>query len=377
MTAVILDLKSSEDPRDVVHQAVEALAAGKIIAIPTETVYGLAASALHPEAVQRLLEIKGRSPDKPLAFAIKSSDDALDYVPNMSCIARRIARRSWPGPITLVLDTDHPDSVIHRLDPSVREATIPEGTVGLRVPDHELTLQIMRLCAGPIVLTSANLSGDAPAINGAEVQEKVGEHIDLILDDGPVKFGQASSVVRIKDNEFEVLRTGLVDEATIEKLTHFIALVVCTGNTCRSPMGEGLLAQRIAERLGVPMGSLEEKGVTVMSAGIAAMPGAPAADQAVEVMRQVGVDISNHQSQPITGRLAKFADVILTMTNGHRQALISHWPMLETRTKTIRRDGGDIGDPIGRPISVYSSTADQIDQQLSEWVQEFDLSRFE
>lgn len=377
MTAVILDLKSSDDPRDIVHQAVEALSAGKIIAIPTETVYGLAASALHPEAVKRLVDIKGRSKDKPLAFAIKSADDALDYVPNMSCIARRIARRSWPGPITLVLDTDHPDSVIHRLEPSVREATIPQGTVGLRVPDHELTLQIMRLCAGPIVLTSANLSGDSPAINGAEVRDKVGEHIDLILDDGPAKFGQASSVVRVKDNEIDVFRTGLVDEATIEKLTHFIALVVCTGNTCRSPMGEGLLAQRIAERLGVSMASLEEKGVTVMSAGIAAMPGSPAADQAIEVMRQVGVDISQHQSQPITGRLAKFADLILTMTNGHRQALISHWPMLETRTKTIRRDGGDIGDPIGRPIAIYRATAEQIDQQLSEWVPEFDLSRFE
>ncbi len=377
MTAVILDLKSSEDPRDIVHQAVEALSAGKIIAIPTETVYGLAASALHPEAVKRLVEIKGRSKDKPLAFAIKSADDALYYVPNMACIARRIARRSWPGPITLVLDTDHPDSVIHRLEPSVREATIPEGTVGLRVPDHELTLQIMRLCAGPIVLTSANLSGDSPAIDGVEVRDKVGEHIDLILDDGPAKFGQASSVVRIKDNEIDVLRTGLVDEATIEKLTHFIALVVCTGNTCRSPMGEGLLAQRIADRLGVSMASLEGQGVTVMSAGIAAMPGSPAADQAIEVMRQVGVDISHHQSQPITGRLAKFADVILTMTNGHRQALISHWPMLETRTKTIRRDGGDIGDPIGRPIAIYRATAEQIDQQLSEWVPEFDLSLFE
>lgn len=377
MTAVILDLKSSEDPRDVVHRAVEALSAGKIIAIPTETVYGLAASALHPEAVQRLIEIKGRSADKPLAFSIKSADDALDYVPNMSSVARRIARRSWPGPITLVLDTDHPDSVIHRLDQSVREATIPQGTVGLRVPDHELTLQIMRLCAGPIVLTSANLSGDAPAINGAEVKDKVGEHIDLILDDGPAKFGQPSSVVRIKENEFSVLRTGLVDEATIEKLTHFIALVVCTGNTCRSPMGEGLLAQRIADRLGISVASLEGKGVTVMSAGIAAMPGAPAADQAIDVMRQVGVDISCHQSQPITGRLAKFADLILTMTNGHRQALISHWPMLETRTKTIRRDGGDIGDPIGRPVAVYRATAEQIDSQLAEWVPEFDLSRFE
>ena len=377
MTAVILDLKSSEDPRDVVHRAVEALSAGKIIAIPTETVYGLAASALHPDAVKRLVEIKGRSADKPLAFAIKSADDALDYDPNMSCVARRVARRSWPGPITLVLDTDHPDSVIHRLDQSVREATIPQGTVGLRVPDHELTLQIMRLCAGPIVLTSANLSGDAPAITGTEVQEKVGEHIDLILDDGPAKFGQASSVVRIRENEINVLRTGLVDEATIEKLTHFIALVVCTGNTCRSPMGEGLLAQRIADRLGVSLASLEAKGVTVMSAGIAAMPGAPAADQAIDVMRQVGIDISHHQSQPITGRLAKFADVIMTMTNGHRQALISHWPMLETRTKTIRRDGGDIGDPIGRPIAIYRSTAEQIDQQLAEWVPEFDLSRFE
>lgn len=377
MTAVILDLKSSEDTRDVVHRAVEALSAGKIVAIPTETVYGLAASALHPEAVQRLIEIKGRSADKPLAFSIKSADDALDYVPNMSSVARRIARRSWPGPITLVLDTDHPDSVIHRLDQSVREATIPQGTVGLRVPDHELTLQIMRLCAGPIVLTSANLSGDAPAIKGAEVKDKVGEHIDLILDDGPAKFGQPSSVVRIKENEVSVLRTGLVDEATIEKLTHFIALVVCTGNTCRSPMGEGLLAQRIADRLGISVASLEEKGVTVMSAGIAAMPGAPAADQAIDIMRQVGVDISRHQSQPITGRLAKFADLILTMTNEHRQALISHWPMLETRVKTIRRDGGDIGDPIGRPVAVYRATAEQIDSQLAEWVPEFDLSRFE
>ena len=142
-------------------------------------------------------------------------------------------------------------------------------------------------------------------------------------------------------------------------------------------MGEWLLAQRIADRLGVSLASLEAKGVTVMSAGIAAMPGAPAADQAIDVMRQVGIDISHHHSQPITGRLAKFADVILTMTNGHRQALISHWPMLETRTKTIRRDGGDIGDPIGRPIAIYRSTAEQIDQQLAEWVPEFDLSRFE
>jgi len=377
MPAVIIDLNSADDPRDVVHRAVEALSAGQIIAIPTETVYGLAASALNPAAVERLVELKGRSPDKPLAFAIKSVDDALDYVPNMSDLARRVARRSWPGPVTIVLDADHPDSVIHRLDESVRAATIPTGTVGLRVPAHELTLQIMRLCAGPIVLTSANLSGEPDSVDGSQVIESLSDKIDLIIDDGPTKFKKASSVVRIQNNNLSILREGIVEEATIRRLTNFIALVVCTGNTCRSPMGEGLLRKRIAERLGCPIDSLDEKGVAVISAGIAAMPGSPAAAQAIEVMNRLGVDIADHSSQPVTGRLAQFADIILTMTNGHRQALISHWPTLEPRTKTLRRNGADVSDPIGSPVNVYESTARQIDSQLIEWVKEFNLPTFE
>ena len=374
MPAVTIDLKSEEDRRDVVHRAVEALSAGQIIAIPTETVYGLAASALHPQAVERLFEIKNRDKSSPLAYAVKSLDEALDYVPDMSNLARRVARRSWPGPVTLVLDVNHPDSVIHRLDPLIQDATIPAGTVGLRVPAHETTLQIMRMCAGPIVLTSANLSGQPDAINGQQVNQFVGDQIDLILDDGPTDFGKPSSVVKVGEEGIEMLREGVVDEATIKKLKSFIALIVCTGNTCRSPMGEGLLRKRLADKLGCPVETLEEQGVSILSAGIAAMPGSPAAAQAVEVMNLLGVDISNHSSQPITGRLAQFADVILTMTNGHRQALVSHWPTLESRTKTVRRDGADVGDPIGAPVDVYQACAQQIDENLAKWVDEFDLS---
>ncbi len=374
MPAVIIDLKSEEDRRDVVHRAVEALSAGKVIAIPTETVYGLAASALHPQAVERLFEIKGRSKDTPLAYAVKSLDEALDYVPDMSTLARRVARRSWPGPVTLVLDAKHPDSVIHRLDPIIQNATIPSGTVGLRVPAHETALQIMRLCAGPIVLTSANLSGQPEAIDGQQVIESVGDQIDLILDDGPTNFGKPSSVVKVDEAGISMLRQGVVDQATIEKLKSFIALIVCTGNTCRSPMGEGLLRKRLAGKLGCEIDTLEQQGVSILSAGIAAMPGSPAAAQAVEVMNLLGVDISSHASQPITGQLAQFADVILTMTNGHRQALISHWPTLESRTKTVRRDGADVSDPIGAPVDVYQACAQQIDENLAQWVDEFDLS---
>ena len=129
-------------------------------------------------------------------------------------------------------------------------------------------------------------------------------------------------------------------------------------------MGEGLLRKRLADRLGCSIESLTEKGVAVLSAGIAAMPGSPAAAQAIQVMSQMGIDIADHASQPITGRLAQFADIILTMTNGHRQALISHWPTLETRTKTVRRDGADVSDPIGSPVEIYQSTAKQIDENL-------------
>ena len=108
MPPVVIRLSDTEDLRDVVHRTVEALSAGKVVAIPTETVYGLAASAFQPEAVKQVFAIKGRPANAPLAIAVKSLEDAIDFVPDMSPVARRIARRSWPGPITIVHDVDHP-----------------------------------------------------------------------------------------------------------------------------------------------------------------------------------------------------------------------------------------------------------------------------
>ena len=188
----ILETHNATDVRDVVHRTVEAIAAGQVVAVPTETVYGLAANALNEEAVERLLVAKGRPVGQPLALAVKSVDDALDYVPDMSVIGTRLARRCWPGPITLVFHDDHPDSLTRQLPEAVRKAVVPEQTVALRVPDHHLLQSILRLNAGPLVLTSANKSGDPAAITADKVAQDLGDSIDLIVDDGPCRFAQAS-----------------------------------------------------------------------------------------------------------------------------------------------------------------------------------------
>ena len=365
----VIDLKQTSDVRDAILRAVETLAAGKLIAVPTETVYGIAASALNETAVQRLNELKERSDEKPWSFAIKSVDDALDYVPDMTLLQRRLARRSWPGPATYVFDI-HPDSVVHRLPEIVKKPMVKRGTIGLRVPAHEITLEILRLCAGPLVLTSANLSGQADATDGQQVVDELGDRVDLVLNDGISRLGQPSSVIKLSEGGFEFLREGVVDQSTLDSLSNLMIVIVCTGNTCRSPMGEALMRERIAEKIGVEAKELEAKGVVVASAGIAAMPGSLASPQSCEVMNSMGIDIDHHCSQPVTPHLIQFADLILTMTDGHRQALVNHWPSAASRTFTLRRDKGDISDPIGMPVAQYQACARQIDENLKLWIEE-------
>ncbi len=374
MAPPVIDFRSADDPRDVVHRAVQALAEGKLVAFPTETVYGLAASALSESAVARLTQIKDRQDGQAFTLAVKSAEDALDYVPALSNVAERLARRCWPGPITIVLKDEHPDSLIKQLPASIQAAVSPQGTIGMRVPAHQLLLAVLRLTAGPIVLTSANRPSQPDAMTAAEVVKSLGDDIDLVIDDGQAKFGQPSSVVRVDGNRVEFLRAGVINEPTLKRLSSMMVLFVCTGNTCRSPMAEMMLQRRVADQLGCEISDLEDRGVMIMSAGIAAMMGGQAASEAVDVMRERNLDLSSHESQPLGDRLVRFADHIFTMTRGHREAILSQWPDAEPRIRLVCRDNRDVGDPIGGPPELYRRCADQIDEQLAAWMTELDFS---
>ncbi len=360
MPPVVIDIRNAEDSRDVVHRAVQALAEGQLIAIPTETVYGLAASACRPDAVERLLKVKGRPTGQPMALAIKSAEEAPDFVPDMSPLARRLARRCWPGPVTLVVDNGHRDGLIAQLPQVVREVVAPNGSVGLRVPANEMSQAVLRMLTGPIVLTSANRSGEPDAVTAQEVIRHLDGDVAMVLDDGPCRYGQPSSVVRVKHNSLEILREGVVGEATLRRLAGVMVLVICTGNTCRSPMAELLMRDAVAKSLNCKIEELDTRGVIVMSAGIAAAPGCPPTSEAIQVMREQGLDLSRHEAQPVTETLIRHADLILAMTQSHLHSIVDRWPEAAGRTHLLMPDRSDVADPIGQSVGAYRHCAAQI-----------------
>ncbi|NBT12971.1 MAG: translation factor [Planctomycetia bacterium] len=365
MRPMVIDLRKTDDPRDVVHRAVQMLAEGRAVALPTETDYVVAASVRDAAAVARLAALVPERPGEPrLSLALKSADEALDWAPRLSPIGRRIARRCWPGPVTMLVADDHPESLVHRLAPSARGAIVGDGRLRLRVPGHPLLADCMRMLAGPVALAEPAATGESAPVTAPDVIARGGETLSLVVDDGRSRYAQPPSTIEVDDHGFRVVHPGIVSADTLRRLSSLMVLFVCTGNTCRSPMAEAIFKQLVAERLGCGPDEVDQHGVIVASAGIAAWGGGAASAGAIEAMREVGADLTGHESQPVTESLVRQADVIWTMTAAHRAAVVAQFPEAGGRTTILSPDRLDVIDPIGGPVATYRTCAEQIRQHL-------------
>ena len=194
---------------DNIARAVELLRAGELVALPTETVYGLGADALNPQAVGRIFAAKGRPADHPLIVHLPDAEHLPRWARSIPREAAALARAFWPGPLTLILprEADVPDAV-----------TGGQDTVGLRVPDHPVALALLRALDSGIAAPSANRFGRISPTTAAHVEEELGAAVAMILDGGPCSVGIESTILDLSRDAPVILRPGAITAEDIARV---------------------------------------------------------------------------------------------------------------------------------------------------------------
>jgi protein-tyrosine phosphatase len=369
--AQVLNWQNAASQRDVIDAAVRALQQGQCVAFPTETTYQIAANLADAGAVARLAELE---PGAALTLALPTPEDALDWVPAMSLLGRRLARRCWPGPVTLVFQDGVERGLVGKLPEEVRRWLCPQEGLALYVPEHEALTETLLVLGTPLVLREAGRKDQAPAVTAEQVQECFGPKLDLIIDDGPSRSSRPCSHVRVQGENWTMLHEGDISAEEIARKTNCVILFVCTGNTCRSPMAAALCKKLLADRLKCSVDELPKRGYEVLSAGLAALPGDPASPDAVEAVQELGADLSGHSSRLLNVELVSNADYLITMTLGHQIAVSARYGQYGPDPQLLDPDENDIADPVGLDREVYRDCARQIQKHLERFVADLPLS---
>ena len=197
-------LKASQSS---ISEAIRVIKIGGLIVYPTDTVYGLGCDPFNRFAVKRLIDAKGQR-KKPLPI-LASDVEHVKIVAEVTEAAEKLARKFWPGPLTIVLKKKP-------LLPQM--VTFGRDTVGVRVPNHPVALELLRRCDGLLIGTSANISGKKPTATAEEAANQLGGKVDLILDGGRTRLRKGSTVINLADRRFRLERVGPISLREIKSI---------------------------------------------------------------------------------------------------------------------------------------------------------------
>lgn len=236
METTALKVDAERPDADVIRRAADVIRAGGLVAFPTETVYGLGASALDARAAGRIFEAKGRPPTNPLILHVAGADAVLNVAAEWPETARGLAARFWPGPLTLVVP---------------KAAAVPDivtaggPTVAVRCPNHPVALALIREAGVPIAAPSANRSTELSPTRAEHVLKSLNGRIDLLLDGGPCSGGIESTVVDVTGAIPRILRPGLISALQLESVCGRVEIGAKSEGAARSP---GQMAKHYSPR---------------------------------------------------------------------------------------------------------------------------------
>jgi protein-tyrosine phosphatase len=357
----VLDWSPAVDPSELVRAVREALAAGSVAVLPGDCGYVAVVDPAAPRAADHLAALAAGGSDPPAVLAW-GPDDPAGLGLAVPPAARRLMFRAWPAPLAVAVPgtPDWPAA----WPAGVRAALAAAGPVRFRCPEHPLAEAAVPALDRPALVADTFLP------TAEAVLDLVADPDAFAASAGELPAGDRPTVVRADGDGYAIERDGSFAAEEVAKFAARIVLFVCTGNTCRSPLAEGLAKKLLADRLGCGVGDLPRRGVWVLSAGVAAYGGGPAAAEAAAAAAEWGADLSGHRSRPVNPQLLAAADAVVAMTRGHAHALSARYPGVGP-APTLLGGEADLDDPIGAGLDVYRecarAIAGHLQRLLPEW----------
>ena len=356
---------NNPDPVSI-SRTVEVLKEGGIIVYPTDTLYGLGVDMTNQKAVNKLLHLKRRNINSPISIMVNSINSMEEIIGPISPKKQALLKNILPGKFTILLKnkSEKVSENKYLWNP------LDQDKIGFRIPDlavcRELSIQLKK----PISSTSANISGQESVISIQEVVSYFGNKLDLILDAGPMKSNKGSTVIDLTKLPFMVFREGDISMEQLSEMlpgisfeirkTKFIVVFVCTGNICRSPMGEGILKAMVEKTKFNDIFSIQ-------SAGTLNLGPVHAHDFSLKVADDNEIDLSAHRARQISEQIVDEASIIFCLAMDHLQYLRKNYPNYRHKFQLLKdwkRDNPlavpSIADPIGHELKFFEKTYSEI-----------------